>query len=71
MCRAPKAPEVKPPAPSAPPPAPSAAVAQSDPTNDSLNEDSMEKTKRRGRSSLRIPLIGGGGGGTGLNIPNG
>lgn len=60
------------PAPAPAPPAPSAAVAQSDPQNDENTESLAERAKRRGTSSLRIPLsTGGSGGGTGLNIPQG
>lgn len=49
----------------------SAEVVQSDPANLDAEADG-NRAKRKGRSSLRIPLsVGGTGGGSGLNIPTG
>ncbi len=71
MCNAPKVPKVEPPAPAPAPPAPSADVSQSDPQNLESSMSVADRARRRGRSSLRIDrMVGGTGGGVGLNIAN-
>ena len=71
MCiSTPRAPDIDPPA---PPPAPPEAAPESPALNEagsqSKNEDDTLKTKRRGRSSLRIDLQAPSR--SGLNIPGG
>ncbi|MRN66398.1 hypothetical protein [Brucella sp. 10RB9213] len=70
MCK-PKVPKTPTPAQAPPPAAESAAVAQGDVVRDEGdNENAVQRSRRKGRNSLRIKLDAGNtGGSSGLNIP--
>ncbi|MFB2563641.1 hypothetical protein [Rhizobium sp. IMFF44] len=64
--------KIEPVAPPAPPAQPAATVNQSAPQtpDETSPEQASIKAKRKGRSSLRIPLDAGvGSGATGINVP--
>ena len=67
------APQPKPVAPAAPPPAPNAPVAAPGPEGKEMSEQARaEAARKKGRAALRIDLsVGGVGGGSGLNVPQG
>jgi hypothetical protein len=70
MCK-PKVPKTQTPAQAPPPPAESASTSQGDVVRDEGdNENAVQRSRRKGRNSLRIKLDAGNtGGSTGLNIP--
>lgn len=70
MCKSifsPKTPKAVIPAAAPPAPSASAAVAQGDVVRAEENENSVQRSRKKGRNSLRIDLNTSGG--TGLNIP--
>lgn len=74
MCKikTPKQQPAEAPAPAPAPAQPSAAVVQAGAENEDTSPEALDRAKRKGRSSLRIPLnVGGAGGGSGLTLPVG